>query len=113
MTDFFKCFYNEFPDEAIVWFAYHDDNHDFENPVKFQLDNWIDDDYATKSLKEVIAPRILPANFTLDEVSPVTSSTIHYQSHSNLDLAKCRSTHSLPIKHKQGTLSRASSPTVA
>jgi hypothetical protein len=45
VTDFFRCFYHGFADEAIIWFAYHDDNHDFENPVKFQLDNWSGDDY--------------------------------------------------------------------
>jgi hypothetical protein len=64
VTDFFRCFYNGFADEAVICFAYHDDNHDFENPVKFQLDNWIDDKYATNSLQEAIAPRILPARFT-------------------------------------------------
>jgi hypothetical protein len=64
VTDFFRCFYHGFADEAIIWFAYHDDNHDFENPVKFQLDNWSGDDYATNSLREAIAPRILPATFT-------------------------------------------------
>jgi len=30
VTDFFKCFYNGFANESIVWFAYHD----FENPGK-------------------------------------------------------------------------------
>ena len=65
VTDFFRCFYNGFADESIIWFAYHDDNHDFENLVKLQLDNWKGDDYATNSLREAIAPRILPASFTL------------------------------------------------
>jgi hypothetical protein len=64
VTDFFRCFYNGFADEAAIWFTYHDDNQDFENPVKFQLDNWIGDEYATNSLREAIAPRILPASFT-------------------------------------------------
>ena len=54
-----------FSKESIVWFAYYDDNHDSENPVKFQLDNWRDDEYAINSLKEALAPRILPANFAL------------------------------------------------
>ena len=62
MKDFFKCFYNGFADESIIWFAYHVKNHNYENPVKLQLDNWKDDEDATKSLKEAIAPWILPAN---------------------------------------------------
>ena len=70
VTDFFRCFYNGFADESIIWFAYHDDNHDFENLVKLQLDNWKGDDYATNSLREAIAPRILPASFTLGQGQP-------------------------------------------
>ena len=38
--------------------------------MKLQLDNWKDDEYATKSLKEAVAPRILPANFTLGRGQP-------------------------------------------
>ena len=70
MKDFIKCFYNGFADESIIWFAYHVKNHNYENPVKLQLDNWKDDEDATKSLKEAIAPWILPANFTLGRGQP-------------------------------------------
>jgi len=66
MTDFFRCLYDSFADEAVIWFAYRDDNHNFENPVKLQLDNWKDDEDATNnSLKEIVTLRILPAHFTL------------------------------------------------
>jgi hypothetical protein len=64
IADFFKCFYNGFSEDSIIWFAYHDDNNDYENPFKFQLDSWRDDDYGFNSTKEIIGPRILPANFT-------------------------------------------------
>jgi hypothetical protein len=38
--------------------------------VKLQLDNWKGDEYAINSLREAIAPRILPANFTLGRGQP-------------------------------------------
>ena len=63
-TDFFKCFYNGFSEETTIWFAYRDDDDSYENPLKFQLIIWKDDEYATNSIKEIISPRILPANFT-------------------------------------------------
>ena len=63
ITNFFKCFYNGFFEESTIWFAYHDDNNDYENPFKFQLDSWRNDDYGVNSMKEIIASRILPANF--------------------------------------------------
>ena len=63
-TDLFKCFYNGFDEEFIIWFAFHDDNNDYENPIKFHFDTWGEDEHGVNSLKEVIAPRILPANFT-------------------------------------------------
>jgi hypothetical protein len=78
IADFFKCLYNGFADASIVWFAYHDDNHNFENPVKLRLDNCKDDEYATNSLREAITPRILPANFTLGRGQP--SYEFYYQS---------------------------------
>jgi len=34
VTDFFRCFHNSFADETVIWFAYHDANKNFENPVK-------------------------------------------------------------------------------
>jgi len=64
MTSFFKCFYNGFTENTIIWFAYMDENNDFGNPVKFQLDDWQTDEYTLNSLREIIAPRILPTNFT-------------------------------------------------
>ena len=41
--------------------AYHYDDKEYENPFKFHLDSWKDDEEA---MKEIISPRILPANFT-------------------------------------------------
>ena len=63
-TDFFKCFYNSFTENTTIWFAYHDDNKEYENPFKFSLDSWRDDNGATDIMREIISPRILPANFT-------------------------------------------------
>ena len=63
-TDFFKCFYNGFTENSTVWFAYHDDNKEYENPYKFYLDSWRDDEGATSIMREAISLRILPANFT-------------------------------------------------
>ena len=63
-TDFFKCFYNGFTEDSTIWFAYHDDNKKYENPFKFHLDSWKDDEEATSIMKEIISPKILPANFT-------------------------------------------------
>ena len=63
-TNFFKCFYNGFTKNSTIWFAYHDDNKEYENPFKFNLDSWRDDEEATKTMREAISPRILSANFT-------------------------------------------------
>ena len=64
ITDFFKCFYNGFPETSTIWFAYHNEKVAYENPFKFQLDSWKTDEDATKIMKEIISPRILPVNFT-------------------------------------------------
>ena len=64
ITDFFKCFYHGFAENSTIWFAYHNENTSYENPFKFQLDSWKTDEEATKIMKEIIYPRILPANFT-------------------------------------------------
>ena len=64
ITDFFKCFYNGFPETSTIWFAYHDEKVVYENPFKFQLDSWKTDEDATKIKKEIIFQRNLPANFT-------------------------------------------------
>ena len=63
-TDFFKCFYNGFTEDSTIWFAYYDDNKESENPFKFNLDSWKNDEEATNIMREAISPRILPANFT-------------------------------------------------
>ena len=63
-TDFFKCFYNSFTENSTIWFAYHGDNKEYENSFKFSLDSWRDDNGATDIMREIISPRILPANFT-------------------------------------------------
>ena len=57
-TDFFKCFYNGFIKSSTIWFAYHDDNKEYENPFKFNLDSWRDAEEATNIMREVISPRI-------------------------------------------------------
>ena len=38
-TDLFKYFYNCFTENSTIWFAYHDDNKEYENPFKFSLDS--------------------------------------------------------------------------
>ena len=39
ITDFFKCFYNGFPETSTIWFAYEDEKVIYENPFKFQFDS--------------------------------------------------------------------------
>ena len=70
ITDFFKCFYNGFPETSTIWFAYQDEKVIYENPFKFQLDSWRTDENATKTMKEMISPRILPINFTAGKDIP-------------------------------------------
>ena len=67
---FFKCFYNGFSENSTIWFAYHDNDANYENPFKLQLNSWKDDEYATNSMKEIISPIILPANFTSGKDAP-------------------------------------------
>ena len=62
--DFFRYFYNGFTEDSTIWFAYHDDNKEYENPFKFHLDSWKNDEEATNIMREIISPKILPANFT-------------------------------------------------
>ena len=38
-TDFFKCFYNGFTEDSTIWFAYHDDNKEYENTFNLNLDS--------------------------------------------------------------------------
>ena len=63
-TNFFQCFYNGFTKDSTIWFAYHDDDKDYENPSTFQLNSWRNDEHGISIMKEIIASRILPANFT-------------------------------------------------
>ena len=42
----------------------------YENPFKFQLDSWKTDEEATKIMKEIISPKILPINFTAGKDIP-------------------------------------------
>ena len=63
-TDFFKCFYNGFTKDSTIWFAYRNDNRDYESPFKFNLDSWKNDEEATNIMRDAISPRILPVNFT-------------------------------------------------
>ena len=64
ITDFFKSFYNGFPEISTFWFAYQDEKVMYENPFKFQFDSWKTNEEATKIMKEIISPRILLVNFT-------------------------------------------------
>ena len=70
ITDFFKSFYNGFPEISTIWFAYQDEKVMYENPFKFQLESWKTDEEATKIMKEIIFPRILPINFTAGKDTP-------------------------------------------
>ncbi|XP_039838978.1 uncharacterized protein LOC120699159 [Panicum virgatum] len=70
ITDFFRCFYNGFPEISTIWFAYQDEKVIYENPFKFQLDSWKTDEDATKIMKEITSPRILPINFTAGKDIP-------------------------------------------
>ena len=70
ITDFFKSFYNGFPETSTIWFAYQDEKVMYENHFKFLFDSWKTDEEATKIMEEIISPRVLPVNFT-------TSKDIH------------------------------------
>ena len=70
ITDFFKSFYNGFPKISTIWFAYQDEKVMYENPFKLQLDSWKTDEEATKIMKEIISPRIMPINFTAGKDVP-------------------------------------------
>ena len=70
ITNFFKTFYNGFPETSTIWFAYQDEKVIYENPFKFQLDSWKTDEEATKIIKEIISSRILPANFIFGKEIP-------------------------------------------
>ena len=70
ITDFFKCFYNGFPETSTIWFAYQDEKVIYENPFKLQLDSWKTDEEATRIMKEIISPRILLINFTAGKDVP-------------------------------------------
>ena len=70
ITDFFKSFYNGFPKISTTWFAFQDEKVIYENPFKFQLDSWKTDEEATKIMKEIISPKILPVNFTAGKYVP-------------------------------------------
>ena len=70
ITDFFKSFYNGFPEISIIWVAYQDEKIIYKNPFKLQLESWKNDEEATKIMKEIISPRILPINFTAGKDVP-------------------------------------------
>ena len=70
ITDFFKTFYNGFPETSTIWFTYQDEKVIYENPFKLHLDSWKTDEEATKIMKEIISPRILPINFTAGKDVP-------------------------------------------
>lgn len=63
VTDFFRCFYGGFAAESAIWFVYHNDDNDYENPIKFRFDDWRGSEYSMESLRAAITPGILPANF--------------------------------------------------
>jgi len=51
-------------------FAYHDEKVIYKNPFKLQHDSRKTDEEATKIMKEIISPRILPINFTTGKDVP-------------------------------------------
>ena len=51
-------------------FAYQDEKVIYKNPFKLQLDSQKTDEEATKIMKEIISPRILPINFTTGKDVP-------------------------------------------
>jgi hypothetical protein len=63
ITDFFKCFYQGFPEASTIWFAYHDENTSYKNPFKFQLDSWKTDEDATKKHEGNDFPKNLANQF--------------------------------------------------
>ena len=103
-TNFFKCFYNGFTEDSTIWFAYHDDNKEYENPFKFNLDSWKNDEEATNIMREAMSPRILPANFTSGK-SAIGYEFCYPSKPGNWDLSKYHLSLILPIKFRQGTQS--------
>ena len=89
ITDFFKTFYNGFPETSTIWFAYHDEKVVYKNPFKFQLDSWKTDKNALEIMKEIISPRILPVNFTAGKDVPSYEFYNPSWRPDNWDLAKC------------------------
>ena len=77
VTYFFKCFYNGFSEESTIWFAYFDDNHDFKNPVKFELDYLKNDEYAINSLIEAITQESCLPTSLRDGANTASNSIIH------------------------------------
>jgi hypothetical protein len=63
VATFFRCFYNGFTQEKIVWYAYYGENNTFELPVKFNFKPIDTNADSMTSFEEAIIPGILPINF--------------------------------------------------
>jgi hypothetical protein len=66
MATFFRCFYNGFVQEKIVWYAYYGGRNTSELPVKFSFKSVDTEADSMTNLGEAIASGILPVNFSID-----------------------------------------------
>ena len=109
ITNFFKCFYNGFPETSTIWFAYQDENVIYENPFKLQLDSWKTDEEATKIMTEIISLRILPINFTAGKDVPSYEFYNPSVAAKQLGFGQVPPSLSLPAKFNSEELSTAPS----
>jgi hypothetical protein len=78
-ADFFRAFYNGLTKNAIILFAYLDDEDLFELPFNFNFNTATTDEVSKKNLIASITPRILPAGFFGEKAHP-TSYEFYYPS---------------------------------
>jgi hypothetical protein len=78
-ADFFRAFYNGLTKNAIIWFAYLDDENLFELPINFNFNTAKTDEASWKNLIASITPGILPAGFFGGKVHP-RSYEFYYKS---------------------------------
>src|SRR5688572_18331392 len=67
VTEYFRCFYNGFNEDATVWFPYQRDDPIFELPTCFDSTTGRFDEELTD---ELIKPGILPANLFSGKDAP-------------------------------------------
>jgi hypothetical protein len=78
-ADFFWAFYNGLTKNAIIWFAYLNDENLFELPVNFNFNTPTTGEASRKNLIASITPGILPAGF-FGGKAHLTSYEIYYPS---------------------------------